>query len=116
MAMTLRLTEEEQETLRRRAQRESRSMQDVARQAVREYVENHGYLPPPDYIRDQNTLLRDERTKGPAYKYPHDFEGGWVDQRYLPEGVPGNWYNPKRNGYEERIAEFMKRIRDKKRG
>ena len=83
---------------------------------AREYVENHGYLPPPDYIRDQNTLLRDERTKGPAYKYPHDFEGGWVDQRYLPEGVPGNWYNPKRNGYEERIAEFMKRIRDKKRG
>ena len=83
---------------------------------AREYVENHGYLPPPDYIRDQNTLLRDERTKGPAYKYPHDFEGGWVDQCYLPEGVPGNWYNPKRNGYEERIAEFMKRIRDKKRG
>ncbi len=83
---------------------------------AREYVENHGYLPPPDYIRDQNTLLRDERAGGPAYKYPHDFEGGWVDQRYLPEGVPGNWYNPKRNGYEERIAEFMKRIREKKRG
>lgn len=39
--MTLRLTDDESEALRRRAELESRSMQDVARQAVREYVENH---------------------------------------------------------------------------
>lgn len=38
MAMTLRLSDEETEALRRRAQREGRSMQDVAREAVREYV------------------------------------------------------------------------------
>jgi predicted transcriptional regulator len=41
MAMTLRLTPEETDALRRRAQRERRSMQDVARQAIREYVEEH---------------------------------------------------------------------------
>lgn len=39
MAMTLRLTEEESDALRRRAAREGRSMQEVARAAVREYVE-----------------------------------------------------------------------------
>jgi len=39
--MTLRLTPEETDALRRRAQRERRSMQDVARQAIREYVEEH---------------------------------------------------------------------------
>lgn len=39
--MTLRLDDSEIDALRRRAARESRSMQDVARQAVREYVENH---------------------------------------------------------------------------
>ncbi|MDN5917226.1 MAG: ribbon-helix-helix protein, CopG family [Pseudonocardia sp.] len=38
MAMTLRLTDEETELLRRRAEAEQRSMQDVARAAVREYV------------------------------------------------------------------------------
>jgi predicted transcriptional regulator len=38
MAMTLRLTEEEQEQLRRRASEEGVSMQVVARRAVREYV------------------------------------------------------------------------------
>lgn len=41
MAMTLRLRDDEVDALRRRAEMEHRSMQDVARQAIREYVENH---------------------------------------------------------------------------
>ena len=43
MAMTLRLTESETELLRRRADSEGRSMQDVARAAVREYVDRHDH-------------------------------------------------------------------------
>jgi len=39
MAMTLRLDEQETDALRRRAELEGRSMQDVARQAVRDYIE-----------------------------------------------------------------------------
>lgn len=39
MAMTLRLDEHETQALRRRAELEHRSMQEVARQAVRDYVE-----------------------------------------------------------------------------
>lgn len=39
MAMTLRLDEQETAALRERAEREGRSMQDVARQAVRDYIE-----------------------------------------------------------------------------
>lgn len=38
MAMTLRLSDEEQALLRRRAAEEGVSMQEVARRAVREYV------------------------------------------------------------------------------
>ena len=41
MPMTLRLTDDEAAALRDRAELESRSMQDVARQAVREYIEQH---------------------------------------------------------------------------
>ena len=41
MAMTLRLADAEAEALRRRAEREHRSMQEVARQAIREYIEGH---------------------------------------------------------------------------
>lgn len=53
MAMTLRLTDEETEALRRRAKLESRSMQDVARQAVREYVENHSRAELLDQILEE---------------------------------------------------------------
>jgi predicted transcriptional regulator len=38
MAMTLRLTEDEAEALREQAVREGRSMQEVARAAIRAYV------------------------------------------------------------------------------
>jgi predicted transcriptional regulator len=38
MAMTLRLSDEEQDALRRRAADEGISMQEVARRAVRQYV------------------------------------------------------------------------------
>lgn len=40
MAMTLRLTDDEARALRQRAEREGRSMQEVAREAVRVYVED----------------------------------------------------------------------------
>lgn len=39
--MTLRLTEDETAALRGRSELEARSMQEVARAAIREYVENH---------------------------------------------------------------------------
>jgi hypothetical protein len=39
MAMTLRLTDEETDALRKRAEREGRSMQAVVRAAVREYID-----------------------------------------------------------------------------
>ncbi|GAA1168251.1 hypothetical protein GCM10009608_01010 [Pseudonocardia alaniniphila] len=44
MAMTLRLTEDEAEALRAQAEIEHRSMQDVAREAVREYIARHAHL------------------------------------------------------------------------
>ena len=40
MAMTLRLTEQDTEALRQRAERESRSMQEVAQRAIRRYIED----------------------------------------------------------------------------
>ena len=51
--MTLRLTEEEAEALRRRSEFEDRSMQEVARQAIREYVENHSRAELLDRVLDE---------------------------------------------------------------
>lgn len=53
MAMTLRLTEDETDALRLRASREGRSMQDVARTAVREYIDRTSRRELLDGILDQ---------------------------------------------------------------
>jgi predicted transcriptional regulator len=54
MAMTLRLDDQEAEALRLRAQREGRSMQEVARQAVRDYVERTSRRELLDQVLDED--------------------------------------------------------------
>ncbi len=78
-----------------------------------EEIERRGYRPPPLYLRDRHTLLREEREAAEAYRYPHDYPGGYVAQRYLPEGVKGGWFRPKGHGYEQRILEFLKKRKGK---
>jgi predicted transcriptional regulator len=51
--MTLRLSDAETEALRKRAEFEDRSMQEVAKQAVREYVENHSRRDLLDRVLDE---------------------------------------------------------------
>jgi plasmid stability protein len=54
MAMTLRLTGEETDALRLRAKREGRSMQAVARDAVREYVDRTSRRELLDRVLDED--------------------------------------------------------------
>jgi len=79
---------------------------------AKEELEKRGYRPPPIYIRDTHTLLREEKARAAAYKYPHDYPGGWVRQRYLPEGVKGGWYKPKGHGFEQRIQERLNEMKE----
>jgi predicted transcriptional regulator len=51
--MTLRLTDDEAEALRHRAHLENRSMQDIARHAIREYVEKHSRADLLDRVLDE---------------------------------------------------------------
>lgn len=53
MAMTLRLDPDETEALRKRAARENRSMQDVARQAVRDYIDRTSRADLIDAVMDR---------------------------------------------------------------
>ena len=52
--MTLRLADADTEALRRRAALERRSMQEVARQAIQEYVENHSRAELLDQVLDED--------------------------------------------------------------
>lgn len=51
--MTLRLSDEETDALRRRAEREGRSMQEVARAAVREYIDRTSRRELLDVVLDE---------------------------------------------------------------
>jgi predicted transcriptional regulator len=51
--MTLRLTDDETEALRKRAEREGRSMQELARQAVREYIDGRNRIEVLDDLFDR---------------------------------------------------------------
>ena len=54
MAMTLRLDEQETDALRRRAAYEGRSMQEVAREAVRDYIERTSRRDLLDAVLDED--------------------------------------------------------------
>jgi predicted transcriptional regulator len=54
MAMTLRLDDGESDALRRRAELERRSMQEVARQAVRDYIERTSRRELLDRVLDED--------------------------------------------------------------
>ncbi|KLL11603.1 MULTISPECIES: ribbon-helix-helix protein, CopG family [Protofrankia] len=51
--MTLRLADDETEALRLRAELEQRSMQEIARQAIREYIEAHSRAELLDQVLDE---------------------------------------------------------------
>lgn len=55
MAMNLRLTDDEADALRRKAEQDGRSMQEVARAAIAEYVSER-----PQRLRDAVARVRDE--------------------------------------------------------
>ena len=52
----------------------------------------------PDHLRDRHRPGSEDYG---TYKYPHAYPGGWVDQRYLPEGLDrGCFYQPSERGWE----------------
>ncbi len=50
-----------------------------------------------------------------TYQYPHDFEGGYVKQQYLPDALLDKvYYEPKTTGsYERGIKEYLKQLKTK---
>lgn len=63
-------------------------------------VRNGANVEVPLHLRDGHYAGARELGHGSAYLYPHDFPDGWVDQRYLPDGVLGGFYDPSSQGSE----------------
>jgi len=67
----------------------------------------------PDHLRDRHRPGAE--AYGP-YRYPHDFPDGWVDQRYLPDGLDeGAFYEAGPKGWEAERAAARRRLIDRRR-
>ncbi|MDE7251883.1 MAG: replication-associated recombination protein A [Acetatifactor sp.] len=76
-------------------------------------VERSGSLPIPTHLQDAHYKGAAKLGHGTGYKYAHDYPNHYVEQQYLPYELSGReFYNPSGNGYEVKIREHMKRIRE----
>ncbi|MEJ7844962.1 MAG: replication-associated recombination protein A, partial [Acidimicrobiales bacterium] len=65
----------------------------------------------PLHLRDAHYQGARSLGHGEGYDYPHDDRRGWVDQRYLPDGMDDRrYYEPSPHGHEQEIADRMTRI------
>lgn len=78
--------------------------------AMRE-VKNGKVRNVPNHLKDANLDGKD-LGHGQGYKYPHDYEGHFVDQQYWTD--PIEFYQPSNEGYEGKIRERLHGIRKKK--
>lgn len=73
--------------------------------AARKAVMEHGALPVPAKLRNASTALTRAMGHGEGYKYPHDFEGAYVAEDYLPDALIGRtFYEPCDSGFERELA------------
>lgn len=70
-------------------------------------VENEPLQPVPVHLKNRPA---DGGGKKPAYLYPHDHPGGWVDQAYLAVGK--QYYFPTGRGYEAVIGKRLRSMKN----
>ncbi|MGG3450905.1 replication-associated recombination protein A [Domibacillus aminovorans] len=66
----------------------------------------------PAHVKDASYKSASKLGRGVDYKYPHDFENGWVSQQYLPNTLKNKrYYDPKMTGkFEQALASVYEKI------
>lgn len=86
----------------------------MAGEAAAKDVKEGRTLPVPLHLRDKNYRgAKEQLGHGKGYKYAHDFEGGWVDQEYIP--TDAEYYRPTDRGHEAKIKARLEELRKRKR-
>lgn len=76
-------------------------------------VKRTGNLPIPPHLQDAHYKGAAKLGHGEGYKYAHNYKNNYVEQQYLPYELTGKeFYTPSGNGYEVKIREHMKRIKE----
>jgi putative ATPase len=81
--------------------------------AARRLVQEKGPLPVPMKLRNAPTKLMASMGYGAGYRYPHEFEGAYVPERYLPDALQGERIvKLSDRGVEGELSERWRRIEE----
>jgi ATPase related to the helicase subunit of the Holliday junction resolvase len=65
----------------------------------------------PSHLRDSSHPGAQKLGDGLGYRYPHDYEDGYVEQDYLPANLKGRrYYIPTERGYEQAISQYLQKL------
>jgi len=80
--------------------------------AARKLVADSGPLPVPARLRNAPTKLMETMGYGGGYRYPHNFDGHYVAEEYLPEVLRGERIvKLSESGREKELAAVLERLR-----
>lgn len=80
----------------------------MALRKAKSSIRDTGFQSVPLHLRNAPTDMMKQFQYGLGYIYPHDKEGGFTDQDYMPEQRPdGVLYKPKQLGYEKFICDRL---------
>jgi len=83
--------------------------------AVIEAVQNHRDEPVPFHLRNAPTKAMKQWGYGAGYQHAHNFEDALPEMECLPESLAGRrFYEPTHRGLEQKIAERLEAIRNRK--
>jgi putative ATPase len=64
----------------------------------------------PLHLRNAPTKLMKNEGYGKGYKYPHDYDGHFVKEQYLPDGFTKQYYIPQNEGAEIKIKVRLSKL------
>jgi len=74
-------------------------------------VQQTGNLEVPDHLKNASSALAKDLGHGKGYLYPHDYQGGFAHQEYLPNEIQGHvLWSPADNAKEQQISAQQKAI------
>jgi putative ATPase len=83
---------------------------------AREDVRRKPYIPIPLHLRNAPTEFMKELGYGKGYKYSHEYEGHFVEQKFLPEELEDKiYYRPTEIGREAQLKKHLETLWKKRR-
>jgi putative ATPase len=80
--------------------------------AARKDVKSGRTLAVPTHLRDKHYKGAKKLGHGEGYQYSHDFDGGWVDQEYVPTDAV--YYQPTDRGFEASLKTRLEELRKRR--